>query len=294
MSRRRTGPRQQSDRMAAVMKLLGLLAQRGTHVPAPLAGGSEVVVRLAAPGGVTSEIGRFPVPVLAEAEAQGWIDGAVENGRLGLTVAGRRALKEARSRLSQIKAAELLGGPNAGVSSGPGINPAESPLGWLRSRRDSDGRPMISDAQFAAGERLRAELTFAQLTPRITMAWSGIAISSGASGAGAGTTRDLADNVVAARARVTLALRAVGPEFAGILIDVCGHLKGLEVIARAEGWPNRSAKLLLQRALTALARHYGLIAEVPVEQTIAQRLRHWGAADYRPTLADSSERGQDD
>ncbi len=39
----------------------------------------------------------------------------------------------------------------------PTLNIAESPLSWLRSRKDRDGRPLISDLQFLAGERLRAE-----------------------------------------------------------------------------------------------------------------------------------------
>jgi hypothetical protein len=36
-------------------------------------------------------------------------------------------------------------------------NETESPLGWLRSRKDRNGRPLITDAQYVAGERLRAD-----------------------------------------------------------------------------------------------------------------------------------------
>ena len=37
----------------------------------------------------------------------------------------------------------------------PGFNDAENPLTWLRARRGRDGRPLISEVQYLAGERLR-------------------------------------------------------------------------------------------------------------------------------------------
>jgi hypothetical protein len=134
---------------------------------------------------------------------------------------------------------------------------AESPLGWLARRKGRDGQPLIQAVQFQAGERLRTDFTRAQLTPSITSSWDP-SRAGGRRGQGGGT---FTDAVVAAREQVRRALDAVGPEFAGLLLDVCCFLKGLEDIERERRWPPRTGKIVLQLALDRLARHYGLAAE---------------------------------
>ena len=166
----------------------------------------------------------------------------------------------------------------------PGVNPAESPLAWLRRRKDRDGEALISQPQFDAGERLRADFWFAQMTPRVTMSWSALAPMQRRRRAGMTRSADgdLQDSIAGARERVRRALAVVGPELAGVLIDVCCHLKGLEEAERAAGWPQRAGKVVLGLALTRLARHYGI---GPMEATGPQRrapVRHWGTDDYRP------------
>lgn len=128
------------------------------------------------------------------------------------------------------------------------VNDSESPLAWLARR----GR--IAPAQFLAGETLRADFTRGQLTPRITSDWS---MPSGRGGNGPG---EISDSAMAARQRVRHALEGVGPEFAGLLLDVCCFLRGLEDVERERKWPARSAKVVLQLALDRLARHYGVAA----------------------------------
>lgn len=140
------------------------------------------------------------------------------------------------------------------------IDDAESPLAWLARRKGRDGRPMIESTQLQAGEKLRTQFTCANMTPRTTSSWSA-PIAQDRRGRDAGAAACVADVIVAARQQVRRALAAAGPEFAGLLVDVCCFLKGLEDVERERGWPPRSAKVVLQLALDRLARHYGLAAE---------------------------------
>lgn len=169
------------------------------------------------------------------------------------------------------------------VSSGPGQNLDESPLAWLHRRRGKDGAALISETQFMAGERLRADFTFAHMAPRVTANWDAAMGASGGRRNGPGGGAEMSDHVLAARERVASALKAVGPELAGILVDVCCFLKGIEDAERSVGWPQRCGKVVLQLALASLARHYG-IAETGAERPSQPRSLHWGAADYRPSI----------
>ena len=153
------------------------------------------------------------------------------------------------------------------------VNEGESPLAWLARRRGRDGQALIAPHQLLAGERLRAEFTQAQMMPRTTSNWAS-PISTGRRGAGMGFP---ADTVIAARQRVRAALDDVGPEFAGLLLDVCCFLKKLEAVERERAWPLRSAKIVLQLALDRLARFYGYNGEARGHAYAA--LRTWLAED---------------
>jgi hypothetical protein len=158
---------------------------------------------------------------------------------------------------------------------------SESPLVWLRRRKDKSGVPLIREELYQAGERLGLDFRMAEMMPRTTMSWSGLPI-----GGGARTTPDLdvRERALLARERVRRALSAVGPEFAGILIDVCCFEMGLEQLERRAGWPDRSGKIVVQYALSALARHYGYLDPRPAADAATARIRHWGADDYRPHI----------
>ena len=160
------------------------------------------------------------------------------------------------------------------------VNHDESPLAWLRRRKDATGRPMIEASEFAAGERLRSDYERAQLMPRVTANWT--ASVAGKRRSGNNGIADLTESALAARRRVEDALRALEPEMGNLAVDFCCFLKGLEQIEREQQWPARSAKVVLRLTLAALARHYGLATRARGPD--AAPLRHWGAEGYRPEL----------
>jgi hypothetical protein len=170
------------------------------------------------------------------------------------------------------------------------VNEAESPLGWLKSRKSRSGRPLISEVQYEAGERLRADYWFAHLTPRVTANWSAPAPSGRSRRGAPSDAASLRDEVIAAKERVMRALDAVGPELAQVLVDICCELKGMEEAERSHGWPQRAGKVVLQLALTRLARHYGLDVSSELPRR-GKGIRHWGSDDYRPSLDAWGESG---
>ena len=154
------------------------------------------------------------------------------------------------------------------------VDDGESPLAWLARRKGRDGTSLIDAMQLGSGERLRADFTFAQLMPSTTSNWNAGAASGRRSHGGAAA---MTDAVVAARQRARHALDAVGPEFAGVLIDVCCFLKGLEQVERERRWPPRSAKVVLQLGLDCLARHYGYRREI--RGAVCAPMRAWSVED---------------
>lgn len=165
--------------------------------------------------------------------------------------------------------------PEAAALSAPVFNDAESPLTWLRARRGKDGKPLISEAQYLAGERLRIDFERAMLARRTTQNWD----LAGNGIAGSNVSAELSDGAIAARRRYHDALDSVGPELASILAQVCCLSAGIEQAERVLELPARSGRAVLGLALTALARHYGL-----AEAVRRDGLTGWGLDGYRPSL----------
>ncbi|WP_152981958.1 DUF6456 domain-containing protein [Prosthecomicrobium hirschii] len=200
----------------------------------------------------------------------------VADGTIALTARGRDRVAAAGGPAGRLVARRLDG--DAADAAAVLVNDAESPLAWLFRRRGADGAPLVPEAEFRAGERLRIEFARAGLMPSVTSNWrTGLASAGGARGGPA----DATDAALAARDRVRRALDAVGPELSGILVDVCCFLKGLEAVEAERRWPARSAKVVLRLALARLAGHYD--GPRPEARRSAP-MRHWGAPDYRPEV----------
>lgn len=161
------------------------------------------------------------------------------------------------------------------------VNHDESPLARFRRQKGRDGRPLIDATEFAAGEKLRSDFTRGQLMPRVTANW-GAAVALSRRDGGAGGIADLTVAAIAARRSVERALVAIGPDLAGVAIDFCCFLKGIDEIERERAWPVRSAKVVLRLALSGLARHYGFSRVAHGAATA--KLRHWGTDDFRPVI----------
>lgn len=129
------------------------------------------------------------------------------------------------------------------------VNLAESPLGWLKARG------LVTARQFDAGEALRCDWEWAQLSPAVTMRWD-----SAPAGAGFGPIEpaDLTAAQVAAKRRFEAAVAAVGAGLADILWRVVCAGEGMREAERALGWPARAGRLVLALALDRLADHYRL------------------------------------
>ena len=187
-------------------------------------------------------------------------------GIVRITPAGRawlaRRAAENRGATDPFRAQHLALGRRRVVVDGTAsevcVDERESPLAWLARRKGRDGRALIEPHQFQAGERLRGSFDMANLMPRTTANWQAAVARDRRSGDGSAS---MTDTMIAARQQVHRALDAVGPEFSGLLLDICCFLKRLEDVERERQWPARSAKIVLQLALDRLARHYGLGSE---------------------------------
>ena len=134
-------------------------------------------------------------------------------------------------------------------------NLAESPVAVLGRRKDKDGRVFLLPELSAAAERLREDYELAQMGPRVAQNWE--RFLTGSDRGGFRSDNGVAEGPRAARDRVALALRDLGPGLGDVALRVCCFLEGIEAAERRMGWASRSGKIVLRIALQRLSRHYG-------------------------------------
>lgn len=127
-------------------------------------------------------------------------------------------------------------------------------LQWLAARCDAHGRPWLTPAERAAGERLTRDAEDALRGPSLTLRWDALPISR--SGTSARFEPD--DRAHRAGARVEAALRAAGPRLRPLLEAVCVRGSALQAAEDQLGLRRRAARDQLKAGLQALARHYGI------------------------------------
>lgn len=179
----------------------------------------------------------------------------IAGGQLRLTAAGEawNARKRSRGQSNRLLVErglveeESRDGVRRGRVRSVTVNLGESPLGWLMARG------MISERQFAAGERLRVDWTLAGLGPRVTMRWDASPLGS------KGLPQDRLDPTLAqisARQRFDGAVAHAGSGLSDIVWRVICAGEGLAAAEGALGWPKRAGKLVLGLALDRVADFY--------------------------------------
>ncbi len=126
------------------------------------------------------------------------------------------------------------------------VNLAESPLSWLHARGH------LSERQFDAGERLRADYERSQLGPNVTMRWDPVRIRGQGGDAGLAP----GERKIAAKQRFDAALAEAGSGLSDVLWRVVCAGEGLPDAEKALQWPARSGKLVLKLALDRVADFY--------------------------------------
>lgn len=221
--------------------------------------------RLTAPGGRIAARGAAfalvngegaDVPLAAEI-----VESLARRGWIARIPEGYRATPEAAAALRRMEAEEepflaqqgVAPPKRGGKSAAPTVDHGESCLAWLARRKGPDGKPMLSDAEIAAGKRLERDYALAQLEPRMTADWSRPFTGETQMPK---SREDLAVSLLAARRRFNAALTAAGPGLADVLFAMCFERKGLEAIERQFAWPQRAGKIVLKIALQRLAAFY--------------------------------------
>jgi hypothetical protein len=140
----------------------------------------------------------------------------------------------------------------------------------VRLATGRDGTSFLAPHHLAAADRFERLVQRAQLTPRVTTSYSPAHVGGrGHQGNGVETASHSAAD---ARLKLSRLAATLPADCWGVLFDVCGLGKGLQLVETERRWPRRSAKLVLRIGLEQLAGQFGLAAHA---SGTGAATRHW-------------------
>ncbi len=142
--------------------------------------------------------------------------------------------------------------------SGDGVqlNLNEGPVARL-SRGQAGQPPFLQPHQVQAAQRFHGLFRRALMAPSTTLSYDPARTRSPKPAFG--VPFHPAETACQARQALKRCLAGLPADCAGVVMDVCGYEKGLQLVETERGWPRRSAKILLRAGLDQLAGHFGLL-----------------------------------
>lgn len=209
-------------------------------------------------------------PIIIHGFAE-WTDNSLRR-KLQITNAGRSFLIASQTKLKRsapmAENAVLMGGSRRKISLRSTQFSANSWLIKPENQISRRGFPCLTQDEINAGQRLKMDFIMSDNAPRLRSNWDRVSTVRTPFNSDA---IEVNQKVRKARERVMAALLAVGADLSRLLVDLCYHLKPLEVIKIERNWSNRAAESVLRNALRALAAHYlnamNVNAKVPRKAT---------------------------
>ena len=142
----------------------------------------------------------------------------------------------------------------SGVKRSVRINSALSALDRLYRRRDREGLPLLSCAEYEAGQHYARDYALAGYDSIATQNYMSAGSDKGSYSSG---NMGALDRSIDARRRLERADAVVGTGLKKALIAVCCMDMSLDEVERAEKWATSSGLTILKIGLSTLVDHYG-------------------------------------
>lgn len=167
------------------------------------------------------------------------------------------------------------------ASGGQGItiNLLEGPLARLAIGRGGEPAFLLA-FHLESAKRIQMLTHSAQMVQRTTMSYDPARVG-GKSGR-MPADNDLKESAIDAGRKLNQCLALLPKDCAGVVLDVCGFQKGLQLVELERRWPRRSAKLVLRIGLEQVAAHFG-ISPVATGKSVKQA-KFWMEPGVRPDL----------